>query len=109
MIDINKIDDDIMEEKVNKENEETVDMLNRLSKEILWKSTQEIYLEWILLEIMEYRNTPEEDRNPQMKDKYLKCLDMLDKICWYTKDKKDVVIKTALKSSSDIFNSTNIE
>ena len=50
-IDVNKIEDDIVEEYIAPGNEDAIIMLERLSQEIFWQSPQEIYLRGILNEI----------------------------------------------------------
>ena len=97
-----------MEEHVAPENEQARDMLDRLSHKILWKSAQELYLESILMEIKFIQEMPEKDKTANDREKLLKYLKEIDNICGFSKDKKDIVVKTQLKSAADIFNSTNI-
>lgn len=104
-IDINKVDDDIMQEHVAPENEDAKQMLDRLSRDMLGMSAQELYLKWILLEI-QYLQANAENANDR--EKLLKYLKAVDDIMWFSKDKRDVVVKTQLKSAADIFNSTSI-
>lgn len=108
MIDVNQMDEDTMEEHVAPENEQARDMLDRLSHKILWKSAQELYLESILMEIKFIQEMPEKDKTANDREKLLKYLKEIDNICGFSKDKKDIVVKTQLKSAADIFNSTNI-
>ena len=107
-IDINKVEEDVMEEYIAPENEQAKDMLDRLSRKILGKSAQELYLEWVLNEIKAYQNTPQSEKNPSMEANYLKFLAVIDNIMWLSKDKRDIKITTALKSAKDIFDSTKI-
>ena len=93
-----------MQEHVAPENEKAREMLDRLCQEELGVSAQELYLRWLLQEIKRLQETKEKG----FEEKLLKYLKEIDNICWFSKDKRDVVVKTALKSSADIFNSTNI-
>ena len=104
-IDINKVEDDIMEEHISPENEWAKEMLDRICKETLWISAQELYLKWILNEIAYLQANAE---NANDREKLLKYLKEVDNIMGFSKDKRDVVIKTSLRSASDIFNSTDI-
>ena len=103
-IDVNKMEDDIMEEHVAPENEKAREMLDRLCKEELWVSAQELYLRWLLQEIKRLQETKEKG----FEEKLLKYLKEIDNICGFSKDKRDVKIETKLRSASDIFNSTNL-
>ena len=103
-IDVNQMENDIMQEHVAPENEKAREMLDRLCQEELGVSAQELYLRWLLQEIKRLQETKEKG----FEEKLLKYLKEIDNICWFSKDKRDVVVKTALKSSADIFNSTNI-
>lgn len=104
-IDINKVEDDVMEEHLAPENEQAREMLDRMSKELLWMSAQELYIKWILLEIQYLQANAEDWKSMDLLLKYLK---ELDNICGFSKDKRDVKIETKLRSAADIFNSTNI-
>ena len=103
-IDVNKMEDDIMEEHIAPENEKAKEMLDRLCKEELWVSAQELYLKWLLQEIKRLQETKEKG----FEEKLLKYLKEIDNICGFSKDKRDVKIETKLRSASDIFNSTNL-
>lgn len=104
-IDVNQMEDDIMEEHIAPENEKAREMLDRLCKEELWVSAQELYLRWILKEIKYLQDNAKDASD---REKLLKYLKEIDNICWFSKDKRDVKIETKLRSASDIFNSTNI-
>lgn len=104
-IDVNKIDEDIMQEHIAPENEKAKEMLDRLCKEELGISAQELYLRWLLQEIKRLQETKEKG----FEEKLLKYLKEIDNICGFSKDKRDVKIETKLRSASDIFNSTNID
>lgn len=103
-IDVNKVEDDIMEEHIAPENEKAREMLDRLCKEELWISAQELYLRWLLQEIKRLQETKEKG----FEEKLLKYLKEIDNICGFSKDKRDVKIETKLRSASDIFNSTTL-
>lgn len=104
-IDVNEVENDVMEEHEAPENEKAREMLDRLSREMLWMSAQELYIKGILLEIQYLQSNWEDWKSMELLLKYLK---ELDNICGFSKDKKDVVIRSALKSSVDLFNSTKI-
>lgn len=103
-IDVNKVEDDVMEEHIAPENEKAREMLDRLCKEELWISAQELYLRWLLQEIKRLQETKEKG----FEEKLLKYLKEIDNICGFSKDKRDVKIETKLRSASDIFNSTTL-
>ena len=103
-IDVNKMDGDIMQEHIAPENEKAREMLDRIVQEELWMSAQELYLRWLVQEIKRLQDTQEKG----YEEKLLKYYKEIDNICWFSKDKRDVVVKTALKSSEDIFNSTKL-
>lgn len=105
MIDINKVDNDTLEEHISPENEWAKEMLDRICKETMGISAQELYIRWILLEI-KYLQENANDANSI--DKLLKYLKEIDNIMGYSKDKRDVKITTSLKSMSDIYNATNL-
>ena len=96
-IDVNKMEDDIMEEHVAPENEKAREMLDRLCKEELWVSAQELYLRWLLQEIKRLQETKEKG----FEEKLLKYLKEIDNICGFSKDKRDVKIETKLSRKSD--------
>ena len=104
-IDVNQMEDDIMQEHIAPENEKAKEMLDRIVQEEMWMSAQELYLRWIIREIKRLQETKEK----WFEEKLLKYLKEVDNICGFSKDKRDVVVKTALKSSADIFNSTNLK
>ena len=60
------------------------------------------------MEIKFIQEMPEKDKTANDREKLLKYLKEIDNICGFSKDKKDIVVKTQLKSAADIFNSTNI-
>ena len=93
-----------MEEHIAPENEKAREMLDRLSKEMLWMSAQELYLRWILTEISYLQ---ENAKDASDREKLLKYLKEIDNICGFSKDKRDVTISTQMRSAADIFNSTN--
>lgn len=99
-VDVNKVDDDIIEEYINPENEDAVDMIERLSQEIFWQSMKEVYLKNILMEIHDLMWL--EKKTPNDREKLLKYLQAVDSICWFSKDKRDVKIVTQMWSMSDI-------
>ena len=94
-----------MQEHIAPENEKAREMLDRLCKEELWVSAQELYLRWILKEI---KFLQENAKDSTDREKLLKYLKEIDNICGFSKDKRDVKIETKLRSASDIFNSTNL-
>lgn len=104
-IDVNKVDDDVMQEHIAPENEKAREMLDRLCQETLWLSAQELYLKGILLEVKYLQENWDDPKNRDLLLKYLK---EIDNICWFSKDKRDIRVETKLRSASDIFNSTNI-
>lgn len=104
-IDVNQMEDDVMQEHIAPENEKAREMLDRLCKEELWVSAQELYLRWILKEI---KFLQENAKDSADREKLLKYLKEIDNICGFSKDKRDVQITTKLRSASDIFNSTNL-
>lgn len=104
-IDVNKVDDDVMQEHIAPENEKAREMLDRLCQETLWLSAQELYLKGILLEVKYLQENWDDPKNRDLLLKYLK---EIDNICGFSKDKRDIRVETKLRSASDIFNSTNI-
>lgn len=100
-IDVNKIEDDIVEEYIAPNNEDAIEMLWRLSQEIFWMTPQEIYLRWILNEIKAI-NAKWDKKSPSDSEKLLKYLQAIDNIMWFSKDKRDVKIVTQMGSMSDI-------
>ena len=103
-IDVNKMDDDIMQEHIAPENEKAREMLDRIVQEELWMSAQELYLRGLVQEIKRLQDTQEK----WYEEKLLKYYKEIDNICWFSKDKRDVKIETKLRSASEIFNSTNL-
>lgn len=97
-----------MQEHIAPENEKAKEMLDRLSREIMWMSAQELYLRWILQQIKIYEETPDNKRTPAMEANYLKYLWAIDQVIGVSKDKRDIKIETKLRSAADIFNSTSI-
>lgn len=104
-IDVNQMEEDIMTEHIAPENEKAQEMLERLCQEVMWMSAQEMYLRWILNEIAYLQANAEGSGD---REKLLKYLKEIDNIMGYSKDRRDIKVETKLKSSSDIFNSTNI-
>ena len=94
-----------MTEHIAPENEKAREMLDRLVKEEMWMSAQELYLRWLLQEIKRLQETKEKG----FEEKLLKYLKEIDNICWFSKDKRDVKIETKLRSTADIFNSTSLK
>jgi len=103
-IDVNKMDDDVMQEHIAPENEKAREMLDRIVQEELWMSAQELYLRGLVQEIKRLQDTQEKG----YEEKLLKYYKEIDNICWFSKDKRDVKIETKLRSASEIFNSTNL-
>lgn len=103
-IDVNKMEDDVMQEHVAPENEKAREMLDRICQEELGISAQELYLRWIIREIKRLQEAP----SKWDEEKLLKYLKEVDNICGFSKDKRDVKIETKLRSASDIFNSTTL-
>lgn len=103
-IDVNQMDDDVMQEHIAPENEKAREMLDRIVKEELWMTAQELYLRWLVQEIKRLQDTKEKG----YEEKLLKYYKEIDNICGFSKDKRDVKIETKLRSASDIFNSTNL-
>ncbi len=104
-IDINKVEEDIMQEHIAPENEKAQEMLDRLCKETLWVSAQELYLKWILLEIQSLQADAE---NPKSMELLLKYLKEIDNIMGFSKDKRDIKISSPLKSMKEIYESVSI-
>lgn len=104
-IDVNQMEDDVMTEHVAPDNEKAREMLDRLCQEEMWMSAQELYLRWILQEIKYLQDNAKDGSD---REKLLKYLKEVDNICWFSKDKRNIEIKTQLRSASDIFNSTNL-
>ena len=99
------MEDDVMTEHIAPENEKAREMLDRLVKEEMWMSAQELYLRWIIREIKYLQDNAKDGSD---REKLLKYLKEIDNICWFSKDKRDVKIETKLRSTADIFNSTNL-
>lgn len=102
VIDINKVDDDIVEEFIAPENEDAAQMLERLSQQMFWQSIKEIYLKNILSEVQDLMSL--EKKTPNDREKLLKYLQAIDSIMWFSKDKRDVKIVTQMGNMNDIFN-----
>lgn len=103
-IDVNQMDGDIVKQHVAPENEKAKEMLDRIVQEELWMSAQELYLRGLVQEIKRLQDTQEKG----YEEKLLKYYKEIDNICGFSKDKRDVVVQTALKSSADIFNNTKL-
>lgn len=103
-IDVNQVDDDVMQEHIAPENEKAREMLDRIVQEELWMSAQELYLRWLVQEIKRLQDTQEKG----YEEKLLKYYKEIDNICWFSKDKRNIEIKTQLRSAKDIFDTTNI-
>lgn len=99
------MEDDVMTEHVAFDNEKAKEMLDRIVQEEMWMSAQELYLRWIVKEIKSLQDA----KDANSKEKLLKYLKEIDNICGFSKDKRNIEIKTALKSSADIFNATKID
>ena len=98
------MDSDVIKQHVAPENEKAREMLDRIVQEEMWMSAQELYLRWLIQEIKRLQNTHEK----WYEEKLLKYYKEIDNICGFSKDKRDVVVQTALKSSADIFNNTKL-
>lgn len=104
-IDVNQIEDDVVQESVSPENEKAKEMLDRICKEELWMSAQEVYLRWIIKEIQYLQDNAKDSGD---REKLLKYLKEIDAVGWYSKDKRDIKVETKLRSAADIFKSTEI-
>lgn len=105
-IDVNQMEDDVMTEHVAPDNEKAKEMLDRIVQEEMWMSAQELYLRWIVREIKYLQDNAKDAAD---REKLLKFYKELDAVGGYSKDKRNIEIKTALKSSADIFNATKID
>ncbi len=103
-IDVNQMDSDVVKQHIAPENEKAREMLDRIVKEELWMTAQELYLRWLVQEIKRLQDTKEKGYEETL----LKYYKEIDNICGFSKDKRDVKIETKLRSASDIFNSTNL-
>lgn len=104
-IDVNKMDDDVMVEHIAPENEKAKEMLDRIVQEEMWMSAQELYLRWIVREIKYLQDNAKDAAD---REKLLKFYRELDAVGGYSKDKRNIEIKTQLRSAKDIFDTTNI-
>ena len=104
VIDVNQMDDDKMIEHVAPDNEKAREMLDRICQEELGVSAQELYLRGVIREIKRLQEHP----SKWDEEKLLKYLKEVDNICGFSKDKRDIKVETKLRSTADIFNSTNI-
>lgn len=104
-IDVNKVDNDVMKEHIAPENEKAKEMLDRICMEELWVSAQEVYLRWIIKEIKYLQDNAKDAAD---REKLLKFYKELDSVWGYSKDKRNIEIKTQLRSAKDIFDTTNI-
>lgn len=100
-IDINQVDDDVIRETISLDNLWAKEMIEKLSQEIFWKSMQEVYLEGILMEVRDLMAL--ERKTPNDRDKLLKYLQAIDNVCWFSKDKRDLVITTQLSPMDTIY------
>ena len=98
------MEDDVMQEHIAPENEKAREMLDRIVQEEMWMSAQELYLRWIIQEIKRLQDTQEK----WYEEKLLKYYKEIDNICGFSKDKRNIEIKTQLRSAKDIFDTTNI-
>lgn len=101
-IDVNQVDDDVIKETISLDNLWAKEMIEKLSKEIFWKSMQEVYLEWILTEVKDLMAL--EKKTPNDREKLLKYLQAIDNVCWFSKDKRDLIITTQLSPMDTIYN-----
>lgn len=108
-IDVNTVEPDIIWEYKAPENETAREMIDRLSKEIMWKSALEVYLEGILKEVSYLMNKPEKDKDSNEREKLLKYLKEIDNICGFSKDKRDIQIVSKIKPLSDVVWATDIK
>lgn len=100
-IDINQVDDDVIRETISLDNLWAQEMIEKLSKEIFWKSMQEVYLEWILMEVKDLMAI--EKKTPNDRDKLLRYLAAIDNICGFSKDKRNIVIQSQLHPMDTIY------
>lgn len=108
-IDVNTVEPDIIWEYKAPENETAREMIDRLSKEIMWKSALEVYLEGILKEVSYLMNKPDKDKDSNEREKLLKYLKEIDNICGFSKDKRDIQIVSKIKPLSDVVWATDIK
>lgn len=100
-IDINQVDDDVIRETISLENLWAQEMIEKLSMEIFWKSMQEVYLEGILTEVRDLMALKK--KTPAESDKLLRYLQAIDNICWFSKDKRNIVIQSQLHPMDTIY------
>ena len=100
-IDVNQVDSDVIRETVSLDNLWAKEMIEKLSVEIFGKSMQEVYLEWILTEVRDLMAL--EKKTPNDREKLLKYLQAIDNVCWFSKDKRDLVITTQLHPMDAIY------
>lgn len=100
-IDVNQVDNDVIRETVSLDNLWAKEMIEKLSVEIFGKSMQEVYLEWILTEVRDLMAL--EKKTPNDREKLLKYLQAIDNVCWFSKDKRDLVITTQLHPMDAIY------
>lgn len=100
-MDINQVDDDVIRETISLDNLWAKEMIEKLSLEIFWKSMQEVYLEGILMEVRDLMAL--EKKTPNDREKLLKYLQAIDNVCGFSKDKRDLVITTALSPMDTIY------
>lgn len=98
------MDSDVVKQHIAPENEKAKEMLDRIVQEELGMSAQELYLRGLVQEIKRLQDTKEKG----YEEKLLKYYKEIDNICGFSKDKRDVVVQTSLKSSADIFNNTKL-
>lgn len=98
------MDSDVVKQHIAPENEKAKEMLDRIVQEELGMSAQELYLRGLVQEIKRLQDSKEKG----YEEKLLKYYKEIDNICGFSKDKRDVVVQTSLKSSADIFNNTKL-
>ena len=108
-IDVNTVEPDIIWEYKAPENETAREMIDRLSKEIMWKTALEVYLEGILKEVNYLMSKPDKDKDSNEREKLLKYLKEIDNICGFSKDKRDIQIVSKIKPLSDVVWATDIK
>lgn len=108
-IDVNMVEPDIIWEYKAPENETAREMIDRLSKEIMWKTALEVYLEGILKEVNYLMSKPDKDKDSNEREKLLKYLKEIDNICGFSKDKRDIQIVSKIKPLSDVVWATDIK
>ena len=100
LIDINTEEDDIVLEKVSKENLSVQEMLNEKLKEKFWKSAKEEYIDNIIDILAMYRGRNNLDKSEM--DLYKRALTQIDWIYWIQKNKEPLKVITKAWTMQDI-------